>query len=326
MSEEAPIDRLAEALEAILADPGAPRPPADPEVVELLHIANDLRDLPRPAFKARLWADLLRSVTMTTATGQTMGEAIEGVTPYLAVRPAAELVEFVKQAFGAEELLRTTGAGGGLHAEVRIGDSRVMIGGGGAWGGTPTPTGLHLYVPDADLVYGRALEAGGESLYAPVDQPYGDREAGVKDLAGNHWYIATHRLGGHVPAGLGTVTPFLHPHGAPALIAFLKEAFAAEEMETHRGPEGAIAHATIRVGRSVIELGEAHGEWGPMPTMFYVYVDDVDAWYRRALAAGALSVEVPALQPYGERRAAVRDAFDNHWYLAEPAASRGGTP
>jgi uncharacterized glyoxalase superfamily protein PhnB len=60
--------------------------------------------------------------------------------------------------------------------------------------------------------------------------------------------------------------------------------------------------------------------------MFYVYVDDVDAWYRRALAAGALSVEVPALQPYGERRAAVRDAFDNHWYLAEPAASRGGTP
>jgi uncharacterized glyoxalase superfamily protein PhnB len=183
---------------------------------------------------------------------------------------------------------------------------------------------LHLYVPDTDLVYGRALGAGAESLYAPVDQPYGDREAGVRDLAGNHWYIATHRSGGPVPAGLGTVTPFLHPRGAPGLIDFLKQAFAAEEMETHRGPEGAIAHAKIRVGGSVIEMGEAHGEWGPMPTTFYLYVDDVDAWYRRALAAGAVSMEAPALQPYGERRAAVRDAFDNQWYLAASAASRSG--
>jgi PhnB protein len=55
-----------------------------------------------------------------------------------------------------------------------------------------------------------------------------------------------------------------------------------------------------------------------MPTMFYVYVDDVDAWYRRALDAGATSMEPPTLQPYGERRAAVRDAFGNQWYLAAP--------
>lgn len=324
MSEEARIDRRAEALEAILADPDAPRPPGAPELDELLRIAHDLRDLPRPAFKARLGADLLRRAIMTTATGKTAGVTIESVIAYLAVRPAVELIEFVKRAFDARELLRTTGSGGGVHAEVEVGDSKVMIGGGEAWGGTPTPTGLHLYVPDADQVYERALDAGAESLYAPVDQSYGDREAGVRDLAGNHWYIATHRSGGHVPAGLGTVTPFLHPRGAPGLIEFLKRAFAAEEMEIHRGPEGAIAHAKVRVGGSVIEMGEAHGEWGPMPTMFYLYVDDVDAWYRRALAAGAVSMEAPALQPYGERRAAVRDAFNNQWYLAEPAASRGG--
>jgi PhnB protein len=326
MSDETRIERLAEELEAILDGPVVPRPPADAELTELLRIADDLRNLPRPAFKARLGADLLRRATMTTATGKASGVTIESVTAYLAVRPAVELIEFVKRAFGAEELMRTAGTGGGVHTEVQIGDSKVMIGGGGAWDGTPTPTGLHLYVPDADLVYGRALGAGAESLYEPVDQPYGDREAGVRDLAGNHWYIATQRSGGHVPAGLGTVTPFLHPRGAPGFIDFLKQAFAAEEMETHRGPEGAIAHAKIRVGGSVIELGEAHGEWGPMPTTFYVYVDDVDAWYRRALAAGAVSMEAPALQPYGERRAAVRDAFDNQWYLAEPAGSRSGTP
>ena len=63
-----------------------------------------------------------------------------------------------------------------------------MIGGGGAWRGAPTPTGLHLYVPNADQVYRNALEVGAESLHAPVNQPYGDREASAKDLAGNHWY------------------------------------------------------------------------------------------------------------------------------------------
>jgi PhnB protein len=320
MSEEARIDRLAEALERMLADPRAPLPSGDSDLAELLRIAHDLRDLPSPSFKARLGADLSRRATMSATAATTTRQGIRSVTPYLAVQRAAELIQFVKRAFGAEELLRTIGSAGGVHSEVQIGDTRVMIGGGGAWGGTPTPTGLHLYVPDADQVYRIALEAGADSLYAPVDQPYGDREASVKDVAGNHWYIATHRTGGHVPAGLGTVTTYLHPRGAPALIEFMKRAFAAEEMDVHRDPEGTIVHAKIRVGGSVIEMGEAHGEWGPMPTMFYVYVDDVDAWYRRALGAGATSIEPPALQPYGDRRAAVRDAFDNQWYLAAPAS------
>lgn len=320
MSEEARIDRLAEALERMLADPRAPLPSGDSDLAELLRITHDLRDLPSPSFKARLGADLSRRATMSTTAATTTRQGIRSVTPYLAVQRAAELIQFVKRAFGAEELLRTIGSAGGVHSEVQIGDTRVMIGGGGAWGGTPTPTGLHLYVPDADQVYRIALEAGADSLSTPVDQPYGDREASVKDVAGNHWYIATHQTGGHVPAGLGTVTTYLHPRGAPALIEFMKRAFAAEEMDVHRDPEGTIVHAKIRVGGSVIEMGEAHGEWGPMPTMFYVYVDDVDAWYRRALGAGATSIEPPALQPYGDRRAAVRDAFDNQWYLAAPAS------
>lgn len=318
MSERARIDRLAETVEAVLADPRAPLPAADPELAELLRIAQDLCDLPRPAFKARLAADLERSAAMTPTTAAPAREAAQTLTVYLAVRPAVELIEFVKRAFGAQELVRTTGTGGGLHAEVRIGDTKVMIGGGGAWGGTPTPTALHLYVPDADQVYERALEAGAVSLGAPVDQPYGDREASVRDLAGNHWYIATHQSGGHVPTGLGSVTPYLHPRGSDRLIDFLKRAFAAEEMQVERTPDNTVKHAKMRVGRSVIEMGEAHGQWGPMPTMFYVYVDDVDAAYRRALAGGASSLEEPAVQPYGERRAAVRDAFDNQWYLAAP--------
>src|SRR5262245_3606140 len=315
MTDRARIDRLARALDAVLADPGAALP-ADPETAELLGIARDLCDLPRAAFKARLAADLERRATMTNTTAAPARDAGQTVTVYLAVRPALELIEFVKRAFGAQELARTTGSAGGLHAEVRIGDTTVMIGGGDAWGGTPTPTAPHLYGPDAGQGYRRAVDAGAVILHAPVDQAYGDREAAVRDLAGNHWYIATRMAGGHVPPGLGSVTPYLHPRGSGRLIDFLKRAFAAEEMEIVRTPDDTVRHAKIRLGRSVIELGEAHDQWQPMPTMFYIDVDDVDAWYRRALDAGGVALEPPADQPYGHRRAAVRDAFDNQWFLA----------
>ena len=99
----------------------------------------------------------------------------------------------MKQAFGGVEVFRTTGSAGGLHAEVTIGDSKLMI--GGYESVEEIPTALHLYVPDADAVYQRALEAGATSLEEPVDQFYGDREAGVKDPTGNVWWIATHKLG-----------------------------------------------------------------------------------------------------------------------------------
>jgi len=316
MSERERIDQLDRLVQALLAERGASLPPADQELTELLRIAQDLPELPHPSFRSRLAADLSRRATMTTGT--TTRRTIQTVTVYLAVRPAAELIEFVKRAFGAEELVRTTGSGGGLHAEVRIGDAQLMIGGGDAWRGTPTPTALHLYVKDVDLAYRRAVEVGATSNRPPVDQPYGDREASVTDLAGNSWYIATHQVGSHVPPGLRSVTPYLHPRGSDRMIEFLGRAFGAEQMQIERKPDGTVVHAKMRLGNSVIEMGEAHAEFQPMPTMFYLYVEDVDAVYRRALAAGATSREEPAVQPYGERRAAVRDPFDNQWYIAVP--------
>jgi PhnB protein len=119
-------------------------------------------------------------------------EGFHTVTPYLMVQEAAKLIDFVKQAFGAAELLRTTGSAGGIHAEVRIGDSMVMMGGGGAWSGEPMPAAIYLYMDDVDAVYTRALQAGATSISEPADQPYGDRLAGVKDAFGNVWYISTH--------------------------------------------------------------------------------------------------------------------------------------
>lgn len=119
-------------------------------------------------------------------------EGFHTVTPYLMVRNAEALVDFVREAFGATELFRSTGSAGGLHIEVRIGDSMIMIGGGGTWSGEQMPAAIYLYMDDVDTVYKRALKAGATSIMEPEDQPYGDRLGGVKDEFGNVWYISTH--------------------------------------------------------------------------------------------------------------------------------------
>jgi PhnB protein len=111
------------------------------------------------------------------------------VTPYLTVRRPAELIDFVKSAFEAVEVFRGTGSAGGTHAELRIGDSMVMIGGMEAIP-KETPAAIYLYVPDVDRAYERALAAGATSLLPPTNQDYGDRNAWVEDRFGNTWYIA----------------------------------------------------------------------------------------------------------------------------------------
>jgi PhnB protein len=119
-------------------------------------------------------------------------EGYHSITPHLINENASRLIEFLKQAFDAQELNRLSGPDGRvLHAEIQIVDSMLMIGEAtGEW--KAMPASLALYVPDVDATYKRALDAGAVSLREPADQFYGDRSAGVKDLAGNHWWIATH--------------------------------------------------------------------------------------------------------------------------------------
>ena len=116
------------------------------------------------------------------------------VTPYLVVSGVSTLLEFLKQAFDAQEILSPMlrSDGGVGHAEVKIGDSIIMM--GEPMGDMqPMPGSLYLYVQDTDAVYQRALQAGATSLMEPADQFYGDRSAGVKDAVGNQWWIATHQ-------------------------------------------------------------------------------------------------------------------------------------
>ncbi len=316
MVKRSPAEQLDQALQVMLARADSAPPPAGPELTALVRVSADLRFLPREAFKARLKADLERKASMTTATAPYVPQGFHSITPYLIVQGAGKLLDFCRQAFGGVEKLRMPLPDGTLqHAEIVIGDSIVEMGdAGGQWG--PMTAGLHLYVPDADATYERALAAGATSLYAPMDQPYGDREGGITDPCGNSWYIGTHRATGLAPEGFRSVTSGLQVRGSGRMLDFLKQAFAAEETMCERTPEGNILHAMLRIGDSVAELGEAHGAFPPLRCAIHLYVPDAEAVYERALAAGAKSVYPPTDQPYGERSGGVEDAWGNQWYIA----------
>lgn len=111
------------------------------------------------------------------------------LTPYLVTPNVDRLLAFVQQVFGAIETLRMPGGSGGTHVEVRIGDSMLMLGGST---GQAMPGALYVYVDDVDAVYARALAAGASSLFAPADEPDGDRRGGVQDPFGNQWFVARH--------------------------------------------------------------------------------------------------------------------------------------
>ncbi len=121
-------------------------------------------------------------------------DGYHAVTPYLTVRGANKVIEFLKQAFGAklshEPIKRPDGSI--MHAQVIIGDSRIMIAEESEMARATTST-FYLYVPNVDSVYQLAVKAGGTKVMEPMDMFYGDRSGGVKDPSGNSWFIATHK-------------------------------------------------------------------------------------------------------------------------------------
>ena len=120
-----------------------------------------------------------------------------------------------------------------------------------------------------------------------------------------------------IPDGYHSVTPYLVVPGVAKLLAFLKQAFAAQEIHPPMTrPDGTIMHAEVRVGDSVVMMGEPRDGVTPMPGSLYVYVSDTDAVYKRALQAGATSLTEPADQFYGDRNAGVQDPVGNRWWIA----------
>jgi PhnB protein len=316
------IDQLEIAVEAMLR--GERATPRDEATAALMGIASDLRDLPREGFLARLAQELEEEGEhMTTATEtKTVREGYRTVTPYIVVKQIERIAEFLKQGLGAEETFRSgaTGSGGGFHFEFRLGNSMLMAGGAPNYPGAEITPSLHYFVDDVDEAYRRALDAGAKSLYAPKEQPYGVRDCGVRDTTGVEWFLSTPMKYSQGTLAPGDLALYLTLRKSDEYIAFLKQAFGAEEIEIHR-EQDRVAHAKVRIQDSLIELSDAHGEWQPRPTMLFLYVDDADVWFNRAVAAGAQVHTPMGDQPYG-RTGAVRDMQGNLWHMCTPTAPK----
>jgi PhnB protein len=118
-----------------------------------------------------------------------------------------------------------------------------------------------------------------------------------------------------IPDGYHSVTPELNVKGAAKLIDFMKQAFGAEEVMRMPGPDGALMHAEVKIGDSIVMTSDAVRE-APMPGSVFLYVNDVDGVYKRAIQAGATSLMEPTDMFWGDRFASVKDAFGNKWGMA----------
>lgn len=120
-----------------------------------------------------------------------------------------------------------------------------------------------------------------------------------------------------------TISPYLVVNGAANLIDFLKKAFDAQEVFRELRPDGHVMHAEMRIGDSIIMISDASSEHYAMPTMLYLYLDEVDRFYQRAIDAGATSIMEPKDQEYGHRSGGVKDLWDNQWWIASAIKKPG---
>lgn len=119
----------------------------------------------------------------------------------------------------------------------------------------------------------------------------------------------------YLPQGHNCVCPYVHATDVDKLIEFLKSTFGAVEIFKMAGPDGRIAHAEVKIDDSIVMMGCPPAGF-EMPAQVHCYVPDVDAAYRRALAAGAKSVREPQDMFYGDRTAGVSDPWGNQWFMA----------
>jgi PhnB protein len=134
-------------------------------------------------------------------TVKAIPDGYHSVTPYLSIRGAAQALEFYERAFNATELFRLVAPSGEIgHAEIRIGDSAIMLADPCEEGSFRHPqslggssVGLHLYVEDVDALFAQAVAAGAKTIRAVQDQFYGDRTGTLEDPFGHVWFLATHK-------------------------------------------------------------------------------------------------------------------------------------
>jgi uncharacterized glyoxalase superfamily protein PhnB len=121
---------------------------------------------------------------------------------------------------------------------------------------------------------------------------------------------------GYKPDGYTSVAPYLIVSGAAKTLAFLERAFGAVEIRRFPGPHGSIMHAEVRLDDTVVMLADGVEDWPPVASHVHVYVPDVDAAYRRALEAGANSVQKPTKKDDADKRGGVIDPGGTTWWIS----------
>lgn len=118
-----------------------------------------------------------------------------------------------------------------------------------------------------------------------------------------------------IPEGYHTITPYISVDGASGLLEFLKSAFNAEVKVHMPMPDGKVGHAEVRIGNSMLMLGDLHPECEEATGHLCLYVDDCDTVYKRAIQAGATSTMEPKDEFYGDRASKVKDKWGNAWSI-----------
>ncbi|MCX6169552.1 MAG: VOC family protein [Ignavibacteriales bacterium] len=119
-----------------------------------------------------------------------------------------------------------------------------------------------------------------------------------------------------IPEGFHSVTPYLITKGIPQIIDFLKSAFDAVELDRMVDRTGRVMHAMVKIGDSIIMMGETMEGFPAIQSSLYLYVTDTDSVYKKAIEAGGISLMKPADQFYGDRNAGVQDSAGNKWWIA----------
>lgn len=118
------------------------------------------------------------------------------------------------------------------------------------------------------------------------------------------------------PNGYNTVSPYLIVNGASGTIEFLKHVFGAVELRRFVDDAGKVMHAEVRLDDTVVMIADGVEDWPPVPSHVHIYVADVDTAYKRALEAGATSVQAPVKKEDEDKRGGVKDAGGTTWWIA----------
>jgi uncharacterized glyoxalase superfamily protein PhnB len=241
------------------------------------------------------------------------------IFPVVRYQDARAAITWLARAFAFEKQAEHPGPDGTIgHAELRLGAGVIGISSatppdnGNPW--SAVRQGLYVAVDDVDAHHERARRAGADIVAPLRDTDYGSRDYSARDPDGHLWGFGTYAMGAQ--EGEPNIYPELRCPGGPAIVGWLARAFGFTTLVAIPGPDGATMHAEMRLGDGVIMLNVGsgdHGTWGDLTQATSVRIDDPDAHFARARAAGAAVVIPPMTTRYGARSYWARDPEGFLW-------------